>query len=147
MGRRYADVYFSPNRGALEVVLGFIDRCKVSIDAAIYSITHDDIAQALIRAHERGVRVRILTDSLQASGTFSDHQKLTDAGIEVRLDSFRGSMHNKFVIGDGLAVGTGSFNWTLSAEERNAENFVILRLGYMVRQFEAEFERLWALHP
>jgi len=52
-------------------------------------------------------------------------------------------LHHKFVIGDSAAVGTGSFNWTKGADERNAENFVILRLKYMVEAFEEEFERQW----
>jgi phosphatidylserine/phosphatidylglycerophosphate/cardiolipin synthase-like enzyme len=53
-------------------------------------------------------------------------------------------MHNKFMIGDGRAVGTGSFNWTANAARRNAENFVVLRLSYVVSAFKGEFDRLWA---
>ena len=143
---RYASVYFSPNQGADDTVIGFIDRCEKTLDVAVYSITHDDIAAALIRAHQRGVRVRVLMDKTQAGNRYADDEKMLDAGIEVRRDTQAGMMHNKMVIGDSKAVGTGSFNWTANASKRNAENFVILRLLYVVAIFEGEFERLWKLN-
>ena len=142
----YISTYFSPNRGSGDVLVGFIDRCQHSIDAAVYCITHDKISDALIRAKERGVAVRIITDKTQASSKWADDEKLEEANIPLlRLGAaFRGSMHNKFVIGDSRAVGTGSFNWTKSADERNNENFVIIRLKYVVRDYQVEFNRLWA---
>ena len=142
----YASAYFSPGRGAAEVIIGFIDRCTVTVDAAIYSLTHDDIAAALIRAHERGVKVRVLIDKTQAGNQYADDEKLEAVGIEVRRDTQSGIMHNKFLIGDGTAVKTGSFNWTKNADENNAENFVILRLLYIVAEYQTEFDRLWALN-
>jgi phosphatidylserine/phosphatidylglycerophosphate/cardiolipin synthase-like enzyme len=143
---RYASVYFSPGRGADDVVVGFIDRCAESLDAAVYSITHDGIADALIRAHGRDVAVRILTDSSQAGHAAADDDRMEAAGIPVLRDTVRGQMHNKFMIGDGQAVGTGSFNWTANAARRNAENFVVLRLSYVVGAFQEEFDRLWGVN-
>ena len=142
----YISTYFSPNRGSADVLIGFLDRCTESIDAAVYCITHDPISAALIRAKNRGVKVRIITDKTQASNKWADDEKLEEANIPlIRLGAaFRGSMHNKFVIGDSRAVGTGSFNWTKSADERNNENFVIIRLKYVVKEYEDEFNRLWA---
>lgn len=142
----YVSAYFSPDRGVAETLIGFIDRCETHLCAAVYSITHDDIANALIRAHNRGVVVRILMDKVQASTRYADDDRMVLAGIPVRLDTQAGSMHNKFVIGDGVAVGTGSFNWTVNADESNAENFVIIRLKYVVDEFQTEFERLWELN-
>ena len=142
----YVSTYFSPKRGAADTLIGFIDRCEVSIDAAVYSLTHDDIAAALIRAHERGVRVRILTDKTQAGSRYADDELLESKGIPLLRDRKTGSMHNKFIIGDSNAVGTGSFNWTASADQRNAENFVIIRLKYTVEQFQDEFDYLWEIN-
>ncbi|HIB01392.1 MAG TPA: phospholipase D family protein, partial [Phycisphaerales bacterium] len=129
---KYVSTYFSPNRGAADTLIGFIGRCEHTLDAAVYSITHDGIRDALIAAHNRGVRVRILTDSLQAKGRYSDDEALEDSGIAVLRDTQSGSMHNKVIIGDGKAVGTGSFNWSKNADKRNAENFLIVRLTYVV---------------
>lgn len=147
---RYVSSYFSPDRGAADVVIGFIDRCNVSIDAAVYSITHDGIAGALIRAHERGVAVRILMDKTQAGNQYADDERMAAVGIPVIRDTVTGLMHHKFMIGDAAteerAMATGSFNWTANADTKNMENFVIIRLKYTIDEFQAEFDRLWALN-
>ena len=142
----YVSTYFSPDRGAADNLIGFIDRCQSKLDVAVYSITHDDIANALIRAHNRGVQVRVLTDKVQASTRYADDDRMRMAGIEVRLDTQSGSMHHKFALGDGTAVITGSFNWTANADENNAENFVIIRLKYVIEEFQTEFDRIWDLN-
>jgi len=142
----YVSTYFSPDRGAADVVIGFIDRCTTHIDAAVYSITHDGISDALIRAHQRGVLVRVMIDKSQAGMASADDEKMEQAGIPVVRDSITGLMHHKFMVGDGMAVATGSFNWTASADTRNMENFVIIRLKYVVEEFQEEFDRLWVLN-
>ena len=146
MALRYVSTYFSPNRGAADVVIGFIDRCQLTVDVAVYAITHDEIAQALIRAHQRGLRVRVLLDRTQAGNKYADDELLEHAGVPLVRDIRSGSMHNKFVIGDGKAVGTGSFNWTKNADTRNAENFVIIRILYSVREYQEEFDNLWEIN-
>jgi phosphatidylserine/phosphatidylglycerophosphate/cardiolipin synthase-like enzyme len=147
---KYVSSYFSPDRGADEVVIGFIDHCHTFLDVAVYSITYDTISDAIIRAHERGVVVRVLIDKTQSGSPYSDDEKMEAAGIEVRRDVVSGSMHNKFLIGDsregGKAVQTGSYNLTRNATEMNAENFVIIRLQYTAEEYMAEFERLWKLN-
>lgn len=146
----YVSYYFSPNRGADTTTIGFIDHCSSFCDVAIYSLTHNDIADALIRAAGRGVKVRVLIDALQAANAYADDEALEAAGIEVRRDTQSGAMHNKFMIGDGreggMAVQTGSFNFSRNAAERNAENFVVVRLQYVAKGYQAEFERLWAMN-
>jgi phosphatidylserine/phosphatidylglycerophosphate/cardiolipin synthase-like enzyme len=144
MGQSYVSTYFSPNRGAADQIIGFIDRCNETIDAAIYALTHDGVASALIRAHLRGVKIRILVDRLQAGSQYADDERLEEAGIPILRDTQAGSMHWKTIIGDAMAVGTGSFNWTKSADLRNAENFVIIRLKYVIQTFQREFNDLWA---
>lgn len=139
----YVSTYFSPDRGAANVIIGFIDRCTATIDAAVYSLTHDAIADALIRAVGRGVKVRLLIDKTQAGSQYADDEKLEAVGADVRRMRMGGAFHHKFLIGDGVAVKTGSFNWTKNADERNAENFVIIRLKYVIEAFQAEFDRFW----
>lgn len=151
MRRPYASVYFSPKRGSAQVLAGFIDRTEKTLDCAIYSLSHDLIADALIGAHRRGVKVRVLMDKSQAGGKASDDERLVAAGIEVRIDSNFKIFHHKVAIADRKrrgkqAVVTGSFNWTANADEKNAENMVILRLKRVVEEYENEFERLWVLN-
>jgi len=147
MARRpYVSAYFSPKLGAADQVVGFIDRCEHTLDIAVYSLTHNDIAEAIKRAQLRGVRIRVLTDYLQSRGQGSDDEALEDEGIPVRRDTQPGAMHHKFCIGDRKAIITGSFNWSLNADQRNAENFVVIRLSYIVKTFQAEYNRIWALN-
>lgn len=141
----YVSSYFSPDRGTADVIIGFIDRCQNTLDIAVYSITNDQISEAIIRAKQRGVAVRVITDSTQSHNKYSDDEKLEEGLVEVHRvgTGWRQSMHNKFVIGDGTAVGTGSFNWTKNADKHNNENFVIIRLRYVVKTFQREFNRIW----
>lgn len=146
MARPYVSTYFSPRQGAAAQIIGFIDHCEQTLDIAVYSLTHDDIAAAVIRAKFRGVAVRVLTDYVQASGRYSDDERIEQAGIPLRRDTQSGSMHHKFCVGDGKAVITGSFNWSKNADIRNAENFVIIRLLYTVKDFQREYDRIWDLN-
>jgi phosphatidylserine/phosphatidylglycerophosphate/cardiolipin synthase-like enzyme len=143
--RPYVSTYFSPRKGAAQQVVGFIDHCEKTLDIAIYALTHNDIAAAIGRAHGRGVKVRVLMDSAQAGGRWSDDEKLEALGVEVRkvYGSGSGSFHHKFCIGDGDALITGSFNWSRNADQRNAENFVIIRLMYVIKSFQVEFNSYW----
>jgi len=146
MTKPYVSTYFSPDRGAAQQVVGFIDHCTSTLDIAVYSLTHNDIAEAIARAYSRGVVIRVLTDHLMAMQKGSDDEKLKAIGVDVRKDTQDGALHHKFCIGDGKAVITGSFNWSVNADERNAENFVIVRLSYAVADFQREFNRIWKLN-
>ena len=54
-------------------------------------------------------------------------QFLYNAGIPVYIDHKHAIAHNKIMLIDGRAVLTGSFNFTKAAEEKNAENLLILQ--------------------
>ena len=141
-------VYFSPDRGADEVIIGFIDRCSETLDISVYSMTHDGIRDAILRAHDRDVKVRIMTDYLQASNRYADDEAFHAAGIPIVRGIRSYQMHNKFVLGDasnvdGSAMATGSFNWSKNATEKNNENFVIIREQTVIDKFQEEFDSLW----
>ncbi len=143
-------VFFSPNGGCLDAVIYEIDNAKRNIDVAMYAFTSRPIAQALIRAHRRGVKLRIILDRKFAlESKFSKHKFLMKRGINVKLVSpppqkgKTGLMHHKFAVIDGKVVLTGSFNWTASAEYLNYENLLIFYSQEMAHIFEKEFNRLW----
>jgi phosphatidylserine/phosphatidylglycerophosphate/cardiolipin synthase-like enzyme len=97
-----------------------------------FLLTSRNIARALIAAHERGVAVRLLADrEMVAKGENSRVPDLHAAGIEVRLETRYASAHNKILLidveGNHPVVITGSYNFTFSAQARNAENLLILR--------------------
>jgi len=136
-------VYFSPNGGCQGAVVAEIKKASQTIDIAMYYLSSREIAQALLKAQERNVRVRIVLDQGQEIEAASKSGYLVKHGFEVRYHLGFGLMHNKFAIFDGKSLITGSFNWTSTAEERNEENLLIINDGDTIEKYQRRFEYLW----
>jgi len=117
-------VFFSPKGGAAEEIVRQIDNAVSYIDIAMYSFTSGPIAEAIVRAKKRGVKIRILMDKEQSQGRYSKYEFFLNNGIAVIQDQHSGIMHNKIAVIDGKVLFTGSYNWTKSAEEKNEENLL-----------------------
>ena len=129
------------------VVLQAIDKSAESIWVAAYAFTRTRIAAALIRAHQRGVRVEIKMDSNQAE--FAGAQKLIEwlrqEGIPVTLIHTAGeysAMHNKFMVFDLRWVVAGSYNFTTTAQVSNWENLVWLDSADMAEQYKQAWDAI-----
>jgi phosphatidylserine/phosphatidylglycerophosphate/cardiolipin synthase-like enzyme len=122
------EVYFSPNGGCTQAVVHAIDAARVSIRMQAFSFTSLPIAKALVAAKNRApaVDVQVVLDKSQQTERYSVADFLLHAGIPVKIDAVHAIAHNKVIIIDDAVVVTGSFNFTSSAEERNAENLIIL---------------------
>ena len=121
-------VFFAPEGGCLDGIAWQIDQARRSIDVQAFLLSTKQIADPLIVAHRRGVAVRVIFDREQAEQKISLDEKLAEAGIPVFYDApAKGKAHDKVMIVDGETVITGSFNFTLSAEENNAENMLVIR--------------------
>lgn len=140
-------ILFSPDGGIRDEIIEQIDTSQKYIDIAMYSFTSEPIAEAIVRAKNRGIRVRILLDKLQAAGAYSQYQYLLDSGIEVITDVHSGIMHNKIAIIDGRILLTGSFNWTKSAEEKNEENFLLfIDEEEIIEIYQIRLNYLWGFN-
>jgi cardiolipin hydrolase len=139
-----ADVSFSPGPEPIARLTGLIDRAARSIDVCVFALSDDRLAAALLQAHRRDVRVRILTDDDKTTDRGADADRLQAAGIALRTDRSEHHMHHKFAIFDGTTVATGSYNWTRSASLYNQETLLVATDPRLVRPMMAEFERLWA---
>ena len=129
----------------IKKMVRYIQMAKKTIDLAIFSFTNDDLANEILAAHRRGVKVRIITDDEAMKGKGADAQRMSDGGIPTRTDSHEQyHMHNKFMIVDSLYLVTGSFNWTFQAGKSNQENVVVLDGKYYIDKYNDEFNRLWA---
>lgn len=141
-----AEVYFSPKGGAQDRIIELIDGAKQGVDVAMYGLTSPELAQALLRARDRGVKVRVVLDRSQAAGRSSQSGFLKANSLDVRIDRGRGIMHHKVGIIDKNTLITGSYNWTTSAENVNRENCLILTTAdnpKLIEQYENRFEQLW----
>ena len=121
------EVAFSPNGGGAALIIRTIGEAKKTIQVQAYSFTNADIAKALLEAHKRGVNVRVVLDKSQETEKYTSATFLANAGVPVRIDDDFAIAHSKIMILDGETVITGSFNFTKAAEERNAENVLVIR--------------------
>jgi len=136
-------VYFSPNGGCQEAVISEIKKAHKSIDVAMYSLTSKDIAHALLEAKARDITIRIALDPAQIKDHFSKSRYLIGKGLNVKFHMGPGLLHDKFAVVDDEEVITGSFNWTVTADKKNAENLLIISDKELAQKYEKEFKHLW----
>ncbi len=137
-------VYFTPPANAAAAIVKAIDASEREVLVQAYGFTHNAIAQALVRAHERGVKVRVLLDKKSQTSNRYVMGVLQDADIAVRQDGKHAIAHNKVMVIDQAVVITGSFNFTNSAETRNAENVLILKSPDLALQYRLQWQNHWA---
>jgi phosphatidylserine/phosphatidylglycerophosphate/cardiolipin synthase-like enzyme len=132
------------HRGGLdEELAAVIKQAEASVDLAAYDFDLGRVADALIAAHERGVRVRIVVESDNADEDAVIDLKRADVPvIEDERDS--GLMHDKFVIIDGQWIWTGSWNMTENGTYRNNNNAVLIASTALAENYTAEFEEMFA---
>ncbi|MFQ6041650.1 MAG: phospholipase D-like domain-containing protein [Candidatus Poribacteria bacterium] len=112
-----------------------------TIDAALYELDSEVIADALIDAYKRGVKVRVVTETDYM--TEYSIKRIQRAGIRVANDMGRsGLMHDKFIVIDGRYSWTGSFNTTDNGAYKNNNNAIFIDSPKIAQNFETEFERL-----
>jgi phosphatidylserine/phosphatidylglycerophosphate/cardiolipin synthase-like enzyme len=137
-------VYFTPPANAAAAIVKAIDDSEREVLVQAYGFTHNAIAQALIRAHQRGVEVRVLLDRKSQSSNRYVMEVLSDAQIELRQDGKHAIAHNKVMVIDRAIVITGSFNFTNSAATRNAENFLVLKSADLAERYRLQWQNHWA---
>lgn len=119
-------VYFSPNGGGQQAIVDAIGQARESVYVQAYSFTSAPIAKALVNTARRSVKVEVILDRSQRKETYTGATFLKNEGIPVYIDATHSIAHNKVIIIDGQFVITGSFNFTKAAEEKNAENCIII---------------------
>lgn len=139
--RSSIDAYFSPKGGCTKAIVREIDNAKSSIRVQAYSFTSKPIAEALVKAVRRDVRVEAILDSSNESDRYTAATFLTNVGAMVLTDGEHAIAHNKIIIIDDAVLITGSFNFSKAAEEKNAENVLVVK-GYpeLVRQYIANYD-------
>lgn len=121
------EVLFSPKGGCTEAVIREINAAKATVRIQAYSFTSQAIAHALLGAKKRGVQVSAILDSSNRTDRYSAATFLSNQDCPVSIDDRHKIAHNKIIIIDDAVVITGSFNFTKSAEESNAENLLVIR--------------------
>ena len=136
-------IYFTPPADVAAAVVDVIDQSKFEVLVQAYGFTHNGIAQALVRAHTRGVTVKVLLDAKTDSTNRYVTDLLVTQQIPLRLDAGHAIAHNKVIVVDGELVITGSFNFTNSAQTRNAENLLVLKSTELADSYKANWQNHW----
>jgi phosphatidylserine/phosphatidylglycerophosphate/cardiolipin synthase-like enzyme len=128
-------VCFTPGGNCTELIVNAIAGAKTSILVQAYSFTSAPIAKALIDAHKRGVQVQVILDKSQRTEKYSSADFLANQGVPTLIDASHAIAHSKVMVIDGETVLTGSFNFTKAAQEKNAENLLIIRDQALAAQY------------
>ena len=136
-------VYFSPNGGVTDAIIKEVDSAKSEVLVQAYYFTSAPIGKALIDALKRGIRVEVILDRSQVKpdGQYCPAKFFFDAGIPVYIDSAHQIAHNKIMIIDRATVITGSFNFTRTAEEKNAENLLVIPSKVLAAKYLENWQR------
>jgi phosphatidylserine/phosphatidylglycerophosphate/cardiolipin synthase-like enzyme len=140
-------VYFSDplsgrsSGGPEEHLIRAIDSAQRTVDIAIYNISLENVADALLRAHRREVQVRMVMESEAMERNVP--QQLMDAGIPIIGDRREGLMHNKFIVIDGREVWTGSLNLTTTGAYKDFNNLLLIRSPSVAENYAVEFNEMF----
>jgi phosphatidylserine/phosphatidylglycerophosphate/cardiolipin synthase-like enzyme len=118
-----------------------IRQARLSVEVAAYDLDLWSIRDVLLEAYQRGVAVRMVTDSDNLDE--DEIRDLRTVGVPVRGDRREGLMHNKFVIIDSATVWTGSMNLTINSAYRNNDNLIALHSSALARNYSAEFNEMF----
>jgi phosphatidylserine/phosphatidylglycerophosphate/cardiolipin synthase-like enzyme len=127
------EVAFTPWDDAEGALLRTVRSARHAIYVQAYLLTSRSLAKTLIEAKQNGIAVEILADRDMTArpGGGSQIPLQAAAGIPVFIETRYAAAHNKIILvdpeGAQSAVVTGSYNFTFSAQARNAENLLIIR--------------------
>ena len=124
-----------------------MDRATTSIDVADYDFDLTDVANAMDRAKQRGVRVRMVTDTDTLTNPNKAVQNafgiLKQANIPIVDDQREAIMHDKFTVVDGEWVETGSWNYTDGDTYHLNNNMIVIHSTDLAQNYTNEFEKMF----
>lgn len=134
-GPNPARVCFSPGGGCTAILLKAISLARSEILIQAYSFLSPSLAQSLIDAHRRGVKVELILDKSERQEGLTPPTEMANAGIPVYLDGVHAIANNRIIIIDKKTIVTGSFNFNKASEEMNAENMLVLEAEELARLY------------
>ena len=142
-----------PRSPMVKKVVDLIDGAQVSVDVSQFTFSVTEIVDALLRAHGRGVKVRLAIDSAQ-NNPDSKATALAKQGVDVRFvagkpsgPEGKGLLHAKFVLVDGKTLLSGSNNYSSTGTTINEENAILVRGAAdhpLIQGFSCHFAAIWA---
>lgn len=138
--------YFCPEDCEIEgvnKVINLLNKANRSIQVAIFSFTHEELADELVKADIRGLDVEILVERRQRNAQNSQYERLKDFGVNIKVDGNKNNMHHKFIVIDNNIVITGSPNFSWSGFNKNDENMLVIYDKNLALKYVNEFDGLF----
>ncbi|GAL04635.1 hypothetical protein JCM19237_1307 [Photobacterium aphoticum] len=142
-----AESWFSPGNDCFDGICHQLQHAAATVDICVFTIADDNLTKVILDTHNRGVKVRIITDNDKVNDRGSDIDFLVRQGIPVKVDQTDYHMHHKFAIFDQARLINGSFNWTRSASRYNEEDLTLTDDKRHIDAFCTHFEGLWRRFP
>lgn len=133
--------FFCPEDSCKDQIINTLEKAEKSIYFMTFSFTHNDIGDTLIKKDKEGIEIKGVFEKQQNS-QYSEINRLSD--LNVKFDNYKYKVHHKVFIIDEKIVITGSMNPTVSGDERNDENLIIIYDEEIAKQFIEEFNKIWA---
>ena len=141
-------IHYAPAENLEHVDVALIDRAEHEIDMAAYVLTDWPVMQALTRAADRGVAIRIYLDGTQLAErepvkVFNDLAETP--GVEIRIKhKARDPMHLKSYQIDGKLLRTGAANFSASGLKRQDNDLIVIEGAEAVASFKRNFDAQFA---
>jgi phosphatidylserine/phosphatidylglycerophosphate/cardiolipin synthase-like enzyme len=141
-------IHYAPAENLEHIDVALIDRTEHEIDMAAYVLTDWPILQALTRAADRGVKVRIYLDGTQLAEhapakVFNDLAETP--GVEIRIKRKNSDlMHLKSYQIDGRLLRTGAANFSASWLKRQDNDLAVIESAGDAQAFKREFDSQFA---
>ena len=145
--------FFNPNPASEDWIVKAIDAAQETLDLTMFTLRSTKIAEAILRAKERGVKVRVILDQSQndSDAVRPYRDWLAYNGVKVRVlggpdpngPEWAEKDHNKFMVLDGKLVETGSMNFTKNAVQFNFENGSFTTDKTDAKAYQAFFDDMW----
>ena len=143
-------------------IAAFLDEADETLELALYDVRlHDDVRvrddaadlvrDALVAAHERGVKVRLVynLDEVDERPPVPAPPETKPSLIEslpfetAAVPGWPDLMHHKYVVRDRDAVWTGSTNWTDDSWSREENVIVVVESTGVAIRYQEDFAQLW----
>ncbi|MBN2663722.1 MAG: DUF1669 domain-containing protein, partial [Bacteroidales bacterium] len=135
--------YFSPSEDCRDAIISKLQQAEKEVKVCVFTISDNKISSVLLDLHRKGVDVKIISDNDKQYDRGSDIEFLNENGLNIKIDITDAHMHHKFAVIDRKILINGSYNWTVSAAQKNQENIIVTDQRDLVKSFYNEFEKLW----
>ena len=141
---RSVSILFAAEADEIAALIAEIKQARQAIRFLAFVFSLEELADAiLLQSTQSDFIAQGVFEKRNSTAPWSQLPALHCAGLQIRQDGNRYTMHHKVIIIDDHTVITGSFNFSKSAANNNDENIVIARDPLIVALYLEEWRRIW----